>query len=227
MAIVLVQHKANFATDSGDTLAVTVDPTGSGNLLIAMAGGYGNGATVTGVSDGTNNFSQVGSARATFGSGQHWTDVWILTPSASGKTSITLTITGSGNRTKYLWVFEVSGIDNPTPEAVNVVTDGSSASPLPGASVSIAVADTFICSHSINDSVITAVGNTFTEGDIQDGNASGYKITGATGSYNANFTANSTTTYCNSTVAFKSGNPVFAKIRPDFSTFPKASMRLE
>ena|ERR1700722_3787435 len=52
---VVVQHKVAQTAVSGTTVAVTINSTGSGNLLV-VATGNSNNRSVVSVSDGTNSF---------------------------------------------------------------------------------------------------------------------------------------------------------------------------
>lgn len=111
MAIAVVQHKSFGVSDAGaTTVPVTVTATGNGNLLVAIAVCNDKALTVTGVSDGTNAFTQYPSA--TFNSGadlNSWmADCWYLPTSTTGKTTVTATFSGSPT-VREIFCFEVSG----------------------------------------------------------------------------------------------------------------------
>jgi len=111
MAVALVQHKVQGVNDAGaTTVAVTVTATGNGNLLVALTACNNKALTVTGVSDGTNAFTQFPSAAFNSGAAiQSWAgDCWYLPNSTTGKTTITATFSGSAT-IREIFVFEVSG----------------------------------------------------------------------------------------------------------------------
>ncbi|HEY1302223.1 MAG TPA: hypothetical protein VGF24_01655 [Vicinamibacterales bacterium] len=112
MAFSIVQHVATDSAVNSSTVGATVSPTGAGNLLIAIPFCLDTGRTVSGVSDGTNAFTQATNAQATNSLDSPFAvlDAWYILSSASGKTTITATFTGSaGTFTKGLIVYEVTG----------------------------------------------------------------------------------------------------------------------
>jgi hypothetical protein len=133
VALAVVQHKTANNGIASTTLLITVTSTGTGNLLVAHGLSF-DGTTphnISGVSDGTNNFTQFPSA-AIVGSGANFTgidsDWWYLPASSSGKTTITITWSGSVTfREGEVW--EVSGFTTPaTDGTANNTSAGGTAS---------------------------------------------------------------------------------------------------
>lgn len=134
MALSVVQHKVNHSVASSNQVAVTVTSTGAGNLLVVLTKSGGGYAT-TAVSDGTNSFTQFPGAAVTFTGGDA-SDCWYLKSSASGKTTITITVATSDTNSKDGWVWEVSGFTNPLTDVTGAVTNGTgSGTTLTGAAV--------------------------------------------------------------------------------------------
>lgn len=103
----VVQSQNALTTASSTTAAVTVTATGAGNLLVVQTMNSDN-RTVTGVSDGTNAFTQATGAAGNNAGGGIQVDTWYLLSSSSGKTTITVTFSGTST-TKSVFFWEVSG----------------------------------------------------------------------------------------------------------------------
>lgn len=103
----IVQTANAFTSTSSTTASVTFSSTAAGNLLIIAAANLDN-RTVSSVSDGTSAFTQATSAAGNSGGQNGRTDIWYLTSSNSGKTSATVTFSGTST-TKQLYFWEVSG----------------------------------------------------------------------------------------------------------------------
>jgi hypothetical protein len=213
MAINLVQHKANFQTNSSsDTLSITINATGLGNLIIVMSGT--NASKTTGsVSDnatgGSNTYFQVQGAQSTFSTGSLTQDMWYAKNSKRGATTVTITRSPTGGTSNiYGFVYEVSGMDiiSPVVHVANVLNNGTATLTLTGASVTTKIANTFIATVAYIQQYATGIhsGNEFTIGDIQNGNPDAYLIAKNAAPHTAIFDVTPTgSPYCCSTVAFR------------------------
>jgi hypothetical protein len=118
----IVQSQNSYTTASSTTATVTVTSTGAGNLLVVGTSNLDN-RTVSSVSDGTNAFTQATGSPSNGGGNTH-TDVWYLTSSTAGKTTITVTFNGTST-TKGIWFWEVAGtniaFDNATHNGASTV----------------------------------------------------------------------------------------------------------
>jgi len=175
-AVTLVQHATNRNTASAATVAITVSSTGSGNLIVVGCRNDG-GHTVSGVSDGTNAFTQFASA-AIAGTGSLAgvnLDVWYLLSSTSGKTTITITYNASALYNKDGWVWEVSGMGTVSTDGVNTGHNtGSAGSVETGVSVTTTSTTGFLIGldSPLNNVLLNPnTGNEFSAGgDNQNGN---------------------------------------------------------
>jgi hypothetical protein len=173
--LAVVQHKEANSTDTAITEAVTVTSTGTNNLLVV--GAYDGGTrTITGVSDGTNNFTQATSA-ADAQSNQA-SDVWYLLKSTSGTTTITVTYSGSVGASfeKDVNFWEVSGFTNAAFDVANNLggVGAGVGTTDTGASVTTATTNGFVVGQIGTAAAITQnpkTGNEFTAGG-DNGNSS-------------------------------------------------------
>jgi hypothetical protein len=185
-AISVVQHAATSSAASANTLTIPINATGAGNLLIVAVGDddaadSAPARTITGITDGTNSFTEVtgaSSGQVTSGSGDQLMDMWYLPSSTAGKTSITITFSGSaGTFIKAGWVWEVSGITDPV---VNAQAGGttSGSSPREGVTLTTTAASTFVAAATFGDNITanphagnncTAGGDTVLTGDTTGG----------------------------------------------------------
>lgn len=121
IAVVHFNSGRDGANPTTNTFTLTVTSTGSGNLLIVSIIIFDAAhRTVSSVTDGTNNFTQFPSAAVVTSSGVLdgvTQDIWYLSSSASGKTSIILTLSGNTSF-KEMAFWEVSGF-------TTVATDGA------------------------------------------------------------------------------------------------------
>lgn len=114
MAFTVVNHSAasDGANPGLSTYARTITATTAGNALIVVSLAYQASAvrTITGVSDGTNAFTQFPSALVSVTSGSLNgcnLDVWYLPVVTAGRTTVTLTY-NTATQFKSVDVFEVS-----------------------------------------------------------------------------------------------------------------------
>lgn len=181
MAISVVQHKSQGFNDAGAaTAAVTVTATGNGNMLVAMMACNNKALTITGVSDGTNAFTQF--PGAAFNSGadtSSWMgDCWYLPTSTSGKTTITATFSGSPG-VREIFVFEVSGFILVARDgvAVNATVQTGSGTDDAGPALATTSIKGFVVGFIVvnnSTSVNPKAGNEFTSGgdiDVTTGDA--------------------------------------------------------
>jgi hypothetical protein len=153
-----VRHRsANETTASSTSITVPIAPTAAGDLLVVGAASTGT-RTVSSVSDGTNAFTK---ATGAAGAGStRGTDVWYLLKSTAGKTSITITFSGSaGTFTKEGYFWEVTGFTSPVFDAANKVT---AAAPSNGITSGASVTSTAATGKNV-----FAVGVILTNGGIQ------------------------------------------------------------
>jgi hypothetical protein len=154
MALTVVQHVAGTVA-SGDLL-ITIAATGAGNLLVCAAQNNA-AADIVSVSDGTNNFTQFPSAKATANAANRRMDIWYLPVSTSGATTITVHWTASGvARSGEVW--EVSGFSNPTTDGANVLNDGAGV----GTTDTGAALTTTATTGFVVGAVVSATGQTVT-----------------------------------------------------------------
>lgn len=210
----IVQTQNQFTATNSTTASVTVTSTGAGNLLIVAAANLDN-RTVTGVSDGTSAFTQATSAAGNSGGQNGRTDIWYLTSSNSGKTSVTVTFSGNST-TKQLYFWEVSGsglafqtANNTQNQTIAAVSSGAAVT-----STAVGIIVGAMVTGSGSTGVITtspdATNTQFTNGTVGNSGKSAaqwvlgpvatytptYTLTGsgpATGSSTAVFTATGTT----------------------------------
>lgn len=100
---------------SGSSYSITLAATKSGSLIAVGISGTISSITVTGVTDNkSQTYSQVSGARATDSGSNYFTDIWYFANSASGVTTITVSLSGStasGGAT----AIEVVGINTTSP----------------------------------------------------------------------------------------------------------------
>jgi hypothetical protein len=165
LPLVLVQHKVAASGANSNQITITVTSTGAGRLLVVGTGNNG-GRTVTGVSDGTNNFTRATNAAA--GTGSLRTDIWYLLNSSSGKTTITVTYSGTaGTFLKIGNVWEVSGFTAAAFDTANNINGVGSGTTDTGATVTTTAAKGFVVGEIITPASIAQnpkAGNEFTAG---------------------------------------------------------------
>ncbi len=188
-SICLVAHATEANGDrtaNANTLPITVTSTGSAHLLLVHAENE-NTCTVTGVSDGTNAFTQASSCRAV--NGAKSIDAWYLASSTSGKTTITITYSCSaGTWTKEGWYWEVGGFTTPIKDACVTSNQTGSGTTDTGNAVTAAGTKEFIAASVQTANSITqnpkAADDFTTGGDISPGANAGASLAyGLTGSY--------------------------------------------
>lgn len=208
-ALSVVQH-TGIGLGTVSSGSVTVTSTGSGNLLVVMLI-LGNTlpTTVTSVSDGANSFTQFPNAYPA-GSPQGTNDVWYLPQSVSGKTSITVNLTGAPTFGWDIEFWEVSGFKSPLPDVAGIITNGAQ---LTGTATGAGVITTgtadFIVAGDNTSNAVTAnpkAGNEFTSGgDIWGGDGYCSLITTTAGFHQPAWTDNGNT-FTSSTAAFRDPN---------------------
>ena len=211
MALAVVQHKFGSTNANQNTVAVTVTSTGGGNLLVA--GTYNNGTmTVSGVSDGTNNFTQF--AGAQIANSNRIADCWYLSISTSGKTTITATFSVTNTSRKIAWVWEVSGFSVPTTDGV-AGTTGTAQNPT-GASLTTKAVSGFlaaVCGYANTISTNPAAGNEFTSGgDIADGNGGCSLISSSATAHQPAWSGDQSSAFTTFTAAFKEAIPPLVRV---------------
>jgi hypothetical protein len=104
----LVQHKVNTSSASANTIAVTVNSTRAGSLLV-VGTGNGNNLTITSVTDNFGNpYTQATGAEFVVGTVRG--DVWYSLKANSGVILVTVTYNGAaGTYGKEVWFWEVAG----------------------------------------------------------------------------------------------------------------------
>lgn len=205
-AVQLVQSAANTTTASANSIALTVSATGSGNLLVVAANNNGT-RTVTGVSDGTNAFTQASGAAGTNSAKN--TDIWYLLKSTAGMTTITVTFSGSsGTFTKDAWFWEVTGFHHVAFDTAGHVNSGAQSGGLAsGASVTTTGGLDFIVGVDLTNFAVTSnpkLGNAFISGGyiLSDNDAASSLISQSAASYQPVWTDNGTS-FTSSTAAFR------------------------
>lgn len=125
---------------------IAVPSTSSGNTLIILVGGSTNSVTITSVSDGSTNFAQLTGALATDSSGGNFTDIWYLSNSAAGKTTITVNVS-SGITFYNIYYYEVSGLltSGAGDKGAGTNNGNDSAGLAVGPSVTPTYANAFVC----------------------------------------------------------------------------------
>lgn len=214
-ATTVVQHKQNGVTTNGVTVPITVTSTGAGNLLVV--GTVNNSSrNVTGVSDGTNNFTQATNAKGTSAAAGTFTDIWYLLSSQASKVTITITFSGAaGTFKKEGFFWEVSGLSNPTFDLANHTTNATdSAGTTTGASITTTGTSEFAVGAYGSDNGVSQnpkTGNEFTSGgDIGTfGEMAGNSlITSVVGAHQPVWLDANPADFASSTAGFKSGSKV-------------------
>lgn len=122
--IAVVQSVGAYQTTGTNTGILTVTSTTANTLLVVGAYNY-DSRTISGVSDGTTAFTQGTSTQCTRAVGVVVGDLWFLPVANSGKTTITVTFSGTSTG-KSLWFWEVSGFTLPIRDVSSCTTDGLS-----------------------------------------------------------------------------------------------------
>lgn len=173
-ALTVVQHETTGTSAlGGNTLTITLNQaTGSGNLLV-VGEMNDDSMLVSGVSDGTNNFTQIPNVQAV--DNVMYTDMWYLPLSTAGKTTITVTFSGTVNDFATMEVWEVSGFASPAVDVSMALSNGvQSGGFATGPVVTTTTTKEFIAALDQSSATVSQnpkTGNEFTSGgDIDTGN---------------------------------------------------------
>jgi len=216
-ALTVVQHVlTKQGTGTPSSLAATVSATGAGNLLVAAVTTFNSPAhNPSGVTDGTNSFTQFTGARLT-GTGSFAgvvDDVYYLPSSTAGKTTITLNV-GTATTFLEIEVWEVSGwTSTPTEDgSQNLGAGGGTCvgTDCTGQQITTTGASGFVVAHNGTNAGSTVqnpkTGNAFTSGGDASGDGFVSLITTGTGTYTPVWTTTvSGDTFVSETTAFKDG----------------------
>lgn len=199
----VVQFQSTNSAVSSTTAAITVTATGAGNLIVIGANNSDN-RTVSSISDGTSAFTQATNAPGSNGSVR--SDIWYLLNSNAGKTTFTVTFSGTST-TKSIFFWEISGTGAASFDIAGHTTNQAL---IVGNNNGAAVTNTgsgFIAAVINPSSPITvnpATGNEFTtSGGINaNGNAGASLSTNTVGSHTPAWTAAGTGLLASSTASF-------------------------
>jgi hypothetical protein len=216
MALAFVQAHGANVTDTNTTVSVTVSATGTGNLLVVCPDNFdatpGNVGSITGVSDGTNAFTQVPSMDNLSGTTVR-SDVWYLPVSTSGKTTITATFSrNTGSYFKSILFIEISGFTNPVVDVHNVTNTASCSANQNGAAVTTTATVAAIVAFGMvgNITANPHSGNAFTSGGtISSGDAVCSLLASSTGTYTPAWDMTAGNKFWGSTVAFKESTTAY------------------
>jgi len=213
----------NAATNNNKLVVGYLQATGSGNLMVI---GIMNdvGLSVTGVSDGTNNFKQFPNANGddTTNGTTFETDVWYLPQTTSGKNTFTVTYSGNSTHFQSAEFWEVSGFTNPVVDTAAVVNSGTSNASQNdiGAAVTTSSTKGFVVGEVITQGNVSGgdplAGNEFTSGGLADDGGNGYVslISTTAASHQPQWGDNNASNlFTSSTAAFKeaSGGGLFVR----------------
>lgn len=219
-ALAVVQHVlAKQGSGTPSSLNVTVSSTGSGNLLVAAVTTFNTPAhNPSGVTDGTTSFTQFTSARVT-GTGTFAgavDDVYYLSSSNSGKTTITLNV-GTATQFLEIEVWEVSGFTTVAEDGTQNLGTGGSTCVLTvctGAALTTSGTTGFVIGHNGTNAGSTVqnpqTGNEFTSGGDASGDGFVSLISSTAASHTPVWTTNTSgDQFTSATTGFKesSGAP--------------------
>jgi hypothetical protein len=218
MTISVVQHKvAGTGQTTANTLAITVNSTAAGNLLVVLTAAYIHADAphvVSSVGDGTNNFLHVTGADSSNVNGGR-TDAFYWPSSDAGKTTITVVFgtVGALGYYKSGWVWEVSGIASPVVDAANSGSSAADNVTRTGVAVTTGATAGFAAGAAVchNCTVNPKSGNEFSAGgdiDSNTGNAGCSLIYSTAASHQPAWSDDTTVQYGTTTVSFKSGGAV-------------------
>lgn len=159
----LVQFVTSTETANNNTAVITVASTGAGNLIV-IGGTNSDNRTINSITDGTTSFTQATNAAGNNGSFR--ADLWYLLSSNSGKTTFTVTFSGTST-TKSLFFWEVSGSGAATFDNANRVNNGVGSSNLNTGATVTSVGPSFIAACICSNGTIIVnptAGNEFTSG---------------------------------------------------------------
>jgi hypothetical protein len=208
-----VQQSTDVATTANQTtLSIPVNSTAAGHLLVVTAANDGS-RTVTGVSDGTNSFTQAVNSHGVNLNGTTDVSTWYLLSSTAGATTITVTYSGAaGTFMKEAWFWEVSGFTSPTLDISNHVSNGlASGTEFDGPTVATTGTYEFIAAAIIPQTNITQIpapGNEFTTEGLSPSStldASASLATTTPGNHQPKWTGSSAAYYAASAAAFREG----------------------
>jgi len=222
-SLTIVQHTNNgFSLPVSTTWSLPITATGNGNLLVAgiLSACSSQYATISSVSDGTNNFTQFPNAvgETLVSPTYYLSDVWYLPKSNSAKTTITVNLNTSGDISVEIW--EISGFTNPIPDVAGVVNNGTDvANTDTGAAVITTSTTGFVVGENCTQYQVTAnpaAGNEFTSGGDIDPNHNGFcsLISSTAASHQPTWTDSTNgSLFVSSTAAFKEGGATSSTIR--------------
>jgi hypothetical protein len=187
----------------GGNSDITVNGTGSGNLLVV--GVTNVGGTVTGITDnasgGPNTYASANVLASDSNSGT--TTIWYAKNSRSGATDVMLAGTNLTSVVISFWEF--SGIDQSSPlDTIGKLSNQSASLTPVGPSITTTLPGELIISSAIVQNSITGIhaGNVFTNDSIS-GDGFAHLIATSTGTFNAQWDQNSSGTYASNAVSFK------------------------
>ena len=145
------------AWNTGTSCAVTVAPTGSGHILIAMFGG----STPSAVSDGINTWMHA--PNCAIGN----VDCWYVLSSKPGATSIKGTVPSGGGRGVGFYEFSVGAGCSAVLDSSNSVTDSTASLSQPGIPLTLKGSNDVIVQQIFAGPTIVSINNGYTEGTGQ------------------------------------------------------------
>ena len=179
--------------------------TSAGNLIVVPFSCGPSSVTITGVTDNKSQvYTQVPSARATDSTTNKMTDIWYFSNTASGVTSITVTLSGASNSSQYDFEeIEVSGLKTSSPVDVSGnVSNGASGTSLVTAALTTTAANDYILTIlQDGTSTILSVASPYASPD-SSGATAFYNPATIVTSNSATYTITPASNYCASSVAF-------------------------
>lgn len=163
-----------FTNASGTTVATGVTVVGSGHLLIAIMLVGNHAKAWTGVSDGTNAFTQFPGAQFSDATDNVAVDVWYLLSSVAG-TTITATVNGAASTDgRDIFLIEMAGAVTPARDAVAVqatIQTGSGTDDIGPALTTAGASDGVAIGYVVPANDIATnpkTGNEFTSGGVHN-----------------------------------------------------------
>ncbi len=199
----VVVQTGNPPSDGSATIAVPINPTGAGHLLVVATGTYAPPMPVASVHDDQNNTYVSTGMKATSTVGV--TEIWYTPSCAANTTMITVAFTGAP--TSEAWVLEVAGTDPTSPlDSAAVTSAGAITDPVAAPTVSPTTTHSFIVSalEGANSVAQLHAGSPFTALPTIDGDDTAFAVVSTPGAYGAVWDdVNTTEAFDAITVAFK------------------------
>src|SRR6185437_1610919 len=156
-----------------------------------------------------NTYTEAGAARSVDSGAGSVADLWYVKSSVAGATTVTVTpsstvIGGSA----VIWEFSGMDVSTPLDQTAILNNQGPSATPI-GASVTTIAADEVVFSIATGATVSgIKAGNQFIADSTVGGGAWSHDQVSSTGTYSAQWSQSSATTYASSTASFRAAGKV-------------------